>query len=267
VPGKSCDDKEHAVELDIKGKVALVNGAASEKGIGSAIARALAREGVRLVLTDVLQEGVDSLATELGQQGKEALAIGADQTRHDEVRSVVENATDCFGSIDILVNCAALTSNLGSVASMDPERWRRELDVSLTGPYLWSREVIPLMRKKNWGRIVNISSTNAVTGQPGVPGYVAAKGGLNSLTRQVAREQASRGITCNALVLGPIHTGIYDRGVFDEETVQRMMERVPLGRMGTPEEVAQLATFICSPLSGFMTGELITFDGGMTLGR
>lgn len=123
------------------------------------------------------------------------------------------------------------------------------------------------MRENGWGRILNISSTNALTGQPGVPAYVAAKGGLNSLTRQIAREQASRGITCNALVLGPIKTGIYDKNIFDAQTVQNMVDRVPLGRMGTPEEVAQFVTFICSPLASFLTGELITLDGGMTLGN
>jgi NAD(P)-dependent dehydrogenase (short-subunit alcohol dehydrogenase family) len=254
------------MELGLDGKVALINGAASERGIGNACARALAQEGVKLVLTDILEDGVADLAGEVCKHGGEAIAIAADQTLLEDVVSVVTQARETYGGVDILVNCAALTNNLGSVTSMDPEHWRRELDISLTGPYLWTREVLPLMREKKWGRVLNISSTNAITGQPGVPGYVAAKGGLNSLTRQVAREQASRGITCNALVLGPINTGIYDKGVFDEQTVQRMVDRVPLGRMGQPDEVAQLATYICSPLSSFLTGELITFDGGMTLG-
>lgn len=254
------------MELGLQGKVALINGAASEKGIGFACAHALAQEGVKLVLTDILHDGIADLALTLKNQGCEAIAVAADQALHKNVQSVVAHGVKAYGGVDILINCAALTNNLGSLTSMDPESWRRELDVSLTGPYLWAREILPLMQKANWGRILNISSTNAITGQPGVPGYVAAKGGMNSLTRQIAREQASRGITCNALVLGPIQTGIYEKGVFDENTVRKMVDRVPLGRMGTAKEVAQFATFICSPLSGFLTGELITFDGGMTLG-
>ncbi|MEP0200916.1 MAG: SDR family NAD(P)-dependent oxidoreductase [Halioglobus sp.] len=255
------------MELGIRDKVALVNGAASDKGIGNVCARALAKEGAKLVLTDIQDDGIQRLAAELRRLGGRAIAVEADQTRHEEVSIVVDRALEEFGGVDILVNCAALTNNMGSVTNMEPEQWRRELDVSLTGPYLWSRAALPIMRKRGWGRILNISSTNALTGQPGVPAYVAAKGGLNSLTRQIAREQASRGITCNALVLGPIKTGIYDKGIFDAQTVQKMVDRVPLGRMGTPEEVAQFASFICSPLASFLTGELITLDGGMTLGN
>jgi 3-oxoacyl-[acyl-carrier protein] reductase len=254
------------MDLALQGKVALVTGAASDKGIGNACARALSQAGAKLILTDIEEDGVMRLAAELKQQGLEAIAIGADQSHQADVQHAVEQALETFGGLHILINCAALTNNLGSVISMDPEQWRRELDVSLTGPYLWSRAVLPIMRESGWGRILNISSTNAITGQPGVPAYVAAKGGLNSLTRQIAREQASRGITCNALVLGPIKTEIYEKGIFDANAVQKLVDRVPMGRMGTPAEVAQFATFICSPLASFLTGELITLDGGMTLG-
>jgi len=123
-----------------------------------------------------------------------------------------------------------------------------------------------LMRRNEWGRIVNISSTNSILGQSGVPAYVVAKGGLNSLTKQVALESAAKGITCNALVLGLVATEIYQRGSFDKNVVQKMVNAVPMSRMGTTEEVSSVTAFLCSHQASFITGALITVDGGMSLG-
>jgi len=247
------------------GKVALVTGAASKKGIGAAIARGLAAEGVIVVLTDIA-DGIDEIASDICTTGGRAIALKGDQCRDEDVAQIVIKVERELGGIDILINAAAITNNLGSIINMDPQKWRKEIDVSLTGPYLWVRSVLPLMRRNRWGRIVNISSTNSILGQSGVPAYVAAKGGLNSLTKQVALESAAKGITCNALVLGLVATEIYQRGSFDKNVVQKMVNAVPMSRMGTAEEVSSVTAFLCSHQASFITGALITVDGGMSLG-
>jgi len=253
------------MELGLQGKSAIVTGAASQGGIGNAIARALAAEGARLMLTDIQSEGVEELARHLREDNCEAISMAGDQSDLRDVQAVVAAVHQEFGGVDILVNAAAITNNLGSVSRMEPDKWRREIDVSLTGPYFWIRETVPLMKASNWGRIVNISSTNSIFGQPGVPAYVTAKGGLNALTKQVAREVARNGITCNALVLGPIATEIYKRGVFDENAVNRMTAQIPMGRMGAPDEVGSIAAFLCSRHAAFVSGALIKVDGAMSL--
>ena len=253
------------MDLGLMGKVALVTGAASKKGIGAAIARGLAAEGVIVVLTDIA-DGIDEIASDICTAGGRAIALKGDQCRDEDVAQIVIKVERELGGIDILINSAAITNNLGSIINMDPQKWRKEIDVSLTGPYLWVRSVLPLMRRNGWGRIVNISSTNSILGQSGVPAYVAAKGGLNSLTKQVALESAAKGITCNALVLGLVATEIYQRGSFDKNVVQKMLNAVPMSRMGTTEEVSSVAAFLCSHQASFITGALITVDGGMSLG-
>ncbi|MFK7734086.1 MAG: SDR family NAD(P)-dependent oxidoreductase [Pseudomonadales bacterium] len=253
------------MDFGLSGKVAIVTGCASPKGIGNAIARALSEEGVKLLVTDVLADGIEQLARDLCSDGYDAVAVAGDQRVADDVQAVVLAAVEQFGSVDLLINAAALTNNLGSIANMSPEKWRNEIDVSLTGPYMWIRESAPYMKKNQWGRILNISSTNSLYGQKGVPAYVAAKGGLNALTKQAAREYAHCGITCNSLVLGVVATGIYEDNGFDPEVLRDMISRVPVGRMGLPDEIGAMAVFACSEQAAFMTGELITIDGGLSV--
>jgi len=253
------------MDLGLMGKVALVTGAASEKGIGAAIARLLAAEGAITVLTDIA-DGIDDIADDICRTGGRAIALQGDQCNDKDVSQIVMKVEKELGGVDILINAAAITNPLGSIINMDPQKWRKEIDVSLTGPYLWVRSVLPLMRRSGWGRIVNISSTNSILGQSGVPAYVAAKGGLNSFTKQVALESATKGVTCNALILGLVATDIYQRGSFDKHIVQKMVDAVPMSRMGKTEEVSNVATFLCSHQASFITGALITVDGGMSLG-
>jgi len=253
------------MDLGIKDKVAIVTGAASKKGIGHAIALALAREGAHVVVTDIVLEGVQSLADEIKSTGRKALAIKVDQSVYEEVRGAVAKAANEFAGIDILVNCAALTSNFGTVTKMEPAKWTHETDVNLHGPYYWIRETIPIMQKNSWGRVVNISSVAGIFGTTGVPSYAVSKGGLHTLTKQAARENASKGITVNALVLGIIGTAIYERPEFSDEAVSRLVNHIPLGRMGQPGEIADIATFLCSDKASYITGAIIPVDGALSV--
>jgi len=253
------------MDLGIEDKVAIVTGAASEKGIGHAIALALAREGAHVIVTDIAFEGVQLLADEVKNMGRKALAVKVDQSVYEEVREAVARVDKEFGSVDILVNCAALTSNFGTVAKMDPAKWTKEIDVNLHGPYYWIREALPIMKRNNWGRIVNISSVAGLFGTTGVPSYAVSKGGLHTLTKQAARENASKGITVNTLALGIIATAIYDRPEFSDEAVSRLVNHIPLGRMGQPGEIADMATFLCSDKASYITGSIIPVDGALSV--
>lgn len=252
------------MDLGIKNKVALVTGAASEKGIGYAIACALAKEGADVVVTDIISEGVQSLARKIKDMGRRSLALQVDQGKYEDVKEAVEKINEEFDGIHILVNSAAITSNFGTLKKMKPEKFTNEININLNGPYFWIREVMPVMIKNNWGRILNISSIASLAGAVGMPSYATSKGGLLTLTKVAAREGASKGITANALVLGLVATEIYEKGT-DPKVVEGMVKRVLLGRMASPEEVADIAAFLCSEKSSYITGENILVEGGLTI--
>jgi NAD(P)-dependent dehydrogenase (short-subunit alcohol dehydrogenase family) len=253
------------MDLGLRGKTAIVTGAASKKGIGNAIALALAREGANIILADVVPGGIQALAQEIQEMGSRALPLNVDQGVYEEVKEAVRRANQEFKTIDILVNNAAIISNFGSLSKMEVSKWTHEINVSLNGPYYWIREVFPMMRENKWGRILNIASFAGITGTIGLPAYGVSKGGLLTLTRQAAREGASRGVTANALALGMISTNFYKSAGLGPETVEGMVKRIPLGRMGTPEEVADFVTFLCSERASYITGAVILMDGGITI--
>jgi 3-oxoacyl-[acyl-carrier protein] reductase len=255
------------MDLGIKDRLAIVTGAASKRGIGSAIALTLAQEGANVVLPDISFEGVQSLASEIKVMGRKALALKVDQGVYDEIKEATGRIYSEFGRIDILVNNAAVTSNFGSISKMDVSKWTHEINVNLNGPYYWIREVFPVMREKKWGRIVNISSFGGLNGATGMPSYAVSKGGLITLAKQTAREGASRGITANALVLGMVNTDLYERAGFDVETVKGLVGGVLLGRMAEPREVGDAVAFLCSERASYITGATILLDGGITINR
>ncbi|MBW2366392.1 MAG: SDR family oxidoreductase [Deltaproteobacteria bacterium] len=253
------------MDLDLKDKVAIVTGAGSNKGIGNAMAHALAGEGVHVAVTDIMQEGIDALADKLANTGVKTLAVQADQSQYEQVKDAVARVTGEFGKVDILVNCAALTGNFGTISKMPPEAWTREINVNLNGPYYWTREVLPLMKKNAWGRIINISSVAGLFGTTGIPAYSVSKGGLHLLTKQTAREVARKGITANTLVLGIIATEIYERQGIGQDTVDRLVSNIPMGRMGEPSEVADAALFLCSDKAKYITGTNVLVEGGISI--
>lgn len=253
------------MDLGLKGKSAIVTGVGSLSGIGFAIARALAEEGVKLFVTDRNADGLETASQALRQLGSSVENRVVDQTAIGEIRQAVAEVTARGAPPDILINCAALTSNVGSLSKMAPESWQLEIETSLSGPYYWIREVLPAMKRAGWGRIINVSSTNSLTGQPGVPAYVVAKGGLNALTRQVARECTAQGITCNTLLLGMFDTDIYEREQFDQTAVADMQSHILTGTKGEPADVGKVAAFFCSNHARFITGSALVIDGGMTI--
>jgi NAD(P)-dependent dehydrogenase (short-subunit alcohol dehydrogenase family) len=253
------------MDLGLENKVAIVTGAASPGGIGAAIARSLAREGARVAVSDINPEGLQELVRGLRENGLEALSITADQAELNDVSEAVTTVKRALGGVDILVNAAAVTNNLGSITRMPPDNWYRELDVNLHGPYHWIREAVPLMREKAWGRILNISSVRGLFGGFGTPSYAVSKGGLHTLTHQAARENAARGITVNSLVLGAIETDIYSKNQYSEKEIEWLRAHIPLQRMGLPEEVASAATFLCSEPASYITGALLNVDGAMSI--
>jgi 3-oxoacyl-[acyl-carrier protein] reductase len=253
------------MDLGLKGKVAIITGADSKKGIGNAAARALASEGVNVVVTDIMEAGITSLAKELSETGVKTMALKADQGVYEEVRDTVARVESEFGKVDILINSAALTGNFGTIIKMAPEAWTREININLNGPYFWTREVLPIMKKNSWGRIINISSVAGLFGTSGIPAYAASKGGLHLLTKQTAREVAKYGITANTLVLGIIATEIYERSGIGQDAVDRLVSHIPAGRMGEPAEVADAALFLCSDKARYITGTNVLVEGGISI--
>ncbi len=253
------------MDLGLKGKVAIITGADSKKGIGNAAARALAAEGVNIVVTDILEDGITSLAKELGDTGIKTMAVKADQGNYEDVRAAVAKVVAEFGQVDILINSAALTGNFGTIRRMEVEAWTREMNINLNGPYFWTREVLPLMKKNSWGRIINISSVAGIFGTTGIPAYAVSKGGLHLLTKQIAREEAKNGITANTLVLGIIATEIYERSGIGQDTVDRLVANIPMARMGQTTEVADSALFLCSDKARYITGANMLIDGGISI--
>lgn len=253
------------MDFNLKDKVAIVTGAASKKGIGNAVARALAAEGAHIVVTDILEEGINELAADLHEQGTKVLAIKADQSKLEEVQQAVEQVKAEFGRVDMLVNCAALTNNYGTISKIAPAKWEREIDINLNGAFYWIQQVLPQMKENGFGRIVNISSVAGNFGTTGLPCYAVTKGAMHTLTKQVARENAAYGITSNCLVLGIIATEIYERGGIDQATVDRLVEHIPMKRMGQPSEIANAVTFLCSEQASYLTGTVVPVDGAFSV--
>jgi len=253
------------MDLGLKSKVAIVTGAASKQGIGQAIALALAAEGADLAVVDIEFDGVQALAEDIKKMGRRSTAFKVDQGIYEEVKSSVAQINEEFGKIDILVNNAAITTNVGAIRKMLPENWANEINVNLSGPYYWTREVLSIMMQNGWGRIVNISSVGGMVGGRGLPGYAASKGGLVALTKATAREGASKGITANVVSLGLVNTAVYKSGLLDPETVEGLKKRTLFGRMAEPNEVADVVAFIASERASFITGANILVDAGMLI--
>jgi len=242
-------------------RTALVTGAS--RGIGRAVAHALAADGRRvacLSATDAAKE----TQRELEAAGHKALAVLADVRDADAVDAAFREVEHAFGPVEILVNNAGVTAD-GLVARMSDEQWTRVLDTNLTGAFHTIRRATPKLMRNRWGRIVNVASVSAYAGAPGQANYSSAKAGLVGLTRAVARELASRQITCNVVAPGPIVTDM--TAALPAEWRATMEATVPLGRLGDAADVASLVAFVCSEAAGYMTGAVLPVDGGLGMGH
>jgi NAD(P)-dependent dehydrogenase (short-subunit alcohol dehydrogenase family) len=239
-------------------KIALVTGAA--RGLGYAIALALQDSGVHVVLADVSPK-VNEAAETINAAG----AVQMDVAQYPAVETALAAINERYGTPDILVNNAGITTNIARTDHMEPAAWERELAVNLNGPFYLTRLVLPSMKKKGWGRIINISSTAATGGLNRQPGYAASKAGLLGFTRTVALEFAEYGITCNAVLPGLIETEKV--GELPSDIRSAALESIPAGRTGKPEEVAALVAFLASPVAGYINGVAIPIDGGASLNQ
>ena len=246
--------------MQLEGQAAIVTGGA--RGIGREIALLLAREGADIALFDVNAQTLEQTIGELRQLGRRAEGLVVDVTDGEQVEQGVGKVLDKLGRIDILVNNAGITKD-GLLIRMDDAQWDRVLNINLKGTFLCTRAVAKLMIKARRGRIVSIASIVGLIGNPGQANYAASKAGVIGLTKTVAKELASRGITCNAIAPGFIKTEMTD--VLSEQAKQRLQEAIPMGTLGEPRDVAQAALFLVSEAARYITGQVLVVDGGLAM--
>jgi 3-oxoacyl-[acyl-carrier protein] reductase len=244
-------------------RTAFVTG--GSRGIGRAVAVALAEAGNRVAFCYASDaDGAKVTTSEIEAAGADALAIRADVGDRDAVKAAFDDIEAAWSPVELLVNNAGINRD-GLVARMSDDAWDDVLRVNLTGAFAAIRRAAGPMMRARFGRIVNVSSVVGASGGPGQTNYAAAKAGLLGLSRSVAKELAPRGITCNVVAPGPIVTTMTE-GLGDEwQDVAKAS--VPLGRFGTPEEVAAAAAFLCSDSAGYVTGALVPVDGGLGMGH
>jgi 3-oxoacyl-[acyl-carrier protein] reductase len=243
--------------FDLSGKTALITGASG--GIGGAIARALHHQGAAVLLAGTRQAALEALAAELGERARIHVADLADPAAPD---ALVKDAEAALGKLDILVNNAGLTRD-GLAVRMKDEDWQKVLDVDLTAGFRLARAALRGMMRRRFGRIIGITSVVGVVGNPGQANYAAAKAGMIGLSKALAAEVATRGITVNCVAPGFIASPMTD--ALTQEQKARIGGAIPMGRLGAPEDVAASVVFLASDQAGYITGQTIHVNGGMAM--
>ncbi|UCE97223.1 MAG: 3-oxoacyl-[acyl-carrier-protein] reductase [Dehalococcoidia bacterium] len=244
--------------MNLKGKVAIVTG--SGRGIGRVIALKLAEAGSSVVVNDI-GESAKELAREINNIGRKGRAVLGDVSCTSDVAKIAETTIKTYGRIDILVNNAGINRDQLLVRMTD-EDWDRVINIDLKSVFLCTRAVLRSMIKQRWGRIISIASIVGLIGNAGQANYASAKAGIIGFTRSIAREVASRGITANALAPGFIDTEMTQK--LPENRRRELISRIPCGRLGSPEDVASAVCFLASNEASYITGQVLTIDGGMT---
>jgi len=245
--------------FDLTDKVALVTG--GSRGIGRAIALALAGQGAQVAVNYVTnRDAADEVVRQIGE-GR-AVAIQGDVADAGDAKRLVKETIEAFGSLQILVNNAGLTQD-DLMLRMSEEAWDRVMAVDLRGAYLTTKVALRPMIRQRWGRIVNVASVAGLVGNAGQANYAAAKAGLIGLTKSVAKEVASRNVTANAVAPGLVETEM--TADLTEEQQQTVLQMTPLGRAATPEEIAPAVAFLASEEAGYITGAVLTVDGGLVM--
>ena len=246
--------------FSLKDKVALVTG--SSQGIGRETALALSEAGAKVAVAARNEGNLAALVEEIAAKSGEAFAVKLDVADAEQIKAVFKAVLERFGKLDILVNNAAITRD-GLAMRMKQEDWEVVLRTNLTGAHLCIQQALATMMRARAGRIINIASVVARTGNPGQANYVAAKAGLIGLTRAIAMEIASRNITVNAVAPGFIETPMTD--VLSDKVKEELKTRIPLGRMGTARDVAAAIVFLASDEAGYITGHVLDVNGGLYL--
>ena len=248
--------------MKLAGKVALITGAGS--GIGQAIALRFAEEGADIAVNDINLASALETVREVQRKGRRAIPFQADVALEDQVNNMMDSAIGQMGGVHILVNNAGLSSG-GPAVEESLKDWDRMVAIVLRGTYLCARRVAPWMMKNGGGKIINISSTAGLKGGPNMSAYSAAKAGVMSLTRTLALEWASSHIYVNCIAPGLINTPMTRNTVVKRFPAQQLLDRIPLGRMAEPSEIAGPALFLASDDSSFVTGVTLVVDGGSQL--
>jgi len=247
--------------IDLSSKAALITG--SGRGIGKEIARKLAKAGADVAISDIDLETAKATAAEIASEfGRKTIAVAADVSKGDDVKKMFKEVLDAFGKVDILVNNAGITRD-GLLMRMKEEDWDLVLNINLKSAFLCCKEASRPMMSARSGKIINIASVVGLMGNAGQANYSASKAGMIGLTKTLAREFASRSINVNAIAPGFIRTAMTDK-LTDAEK-EKLAGGIPMAKLGTPEDVANAALFLASSLSDYITGQVVTVDGGLVM--
>jgi len=245
--------------FDLTDKIAIITGGGS--GIGRRVALAFAEYGAKSILADIDQKAADLVASEINAKGGRAIALRVDVTQPGEVQDMVDSALNSFGRIDILFNNAGISIR-GPAESFSLEDWNKVIAVNLTGMFISAQTVGKVMIKQGRGKIINTASVSAKLGHPGNIAYAAAKHGVAGMTKVMAVEWAKHGVTVNCIGPGVIKTPLTMKALEDPNKFQDLVSKIPMGRLGAPEDIIGAVIFLASPASNYMTGQTIYIEGG-----